>query len=108
MAKREILDRIRKTESEVAMDIEKATKEKEELLVAARQKARDIIQKTEDEAEARFKAELEKAKTDIQRQLDKIRAEGDKNNAVIKAKAEMKMERAVDRIIEEFERQIDV
>jgi vacuolar-type H+-ATPase subunit H len=108
LAKREILDKIRKTETEVAKDVEKATKDKEALMIAARQKAREIIQKTEEEAEARFKAELEKAKADIQRQLDKIRAEGDKNNAVIKAKAEMKMDKAVDRIIEEFERQINV
>ena len=108
MAKREILDKIRKTEAEVAKDIEKATKDKEDLIIAARQKAREVIQKTEVEAETQFKAELEKAKTDIQRQLDKIRADGDKENAVIKAKAEMKMERAVDRIIEEFERKVNV
>lgn len=108
MAKREILDRIRTTETEVASKIEKAKKEKEELLIAARQKARDIIQQCEADADKRFKEELEKAKAEIQRQLDKIRAEGDKDNAVIKAKAEMKMDRAVEHIIEEFVRQIDV
>jgi ATP synthase H subunit len=108
LAKREILDRIRTTETEVTAKIEKAKKEREELLIAARQRARDIIQQCEADADKRFKEELEKAKAEIQRQLDKIRAEGDKDNAVIKAKAEMKMDRAVEHIIQEFVRQIDV
>jgi len=76
LAKREVLDGIRKAEAEVAQKVEKAKKERETLLAAARQKAREMVQSAETEAEAKYKSEIEKVRADLQHQLDKIKADG--------------------------------
>lgn len=67
-----------------------------------------MVQAAESEAEAKYKSEIEKVRADLQHQLDKIKADGDKNTAVARTKAEMRMDAAVANILKEFERLIDV
>jgi vacuolar-type H+-ATPase subunit H len=108
LEKREVLDAIRKAEADVTDRVAKAKADRETLLSAARQKAREMVQAAEGEAEAAYKADIEKARRDLQGMLDKLGAEGDKQTAVAMTKAEMRLDAAVELIMKEFERLIDV
>ncbi len=104
MTRAEILSEIKRAEEEAKNLVVKANEARNQSILEAKAKAREIIKKTEEEAANYAAGEISKAREIIREEREKLIEKGALEAQEIKKKAKKNITKATKFILTEFER----
>jgi vacuolar-type H+-ATPase subunit H len=104
MVKEEILSKLRSAEEETAKRIAKAKEQAAEILKSARREADERIARAESDARSGQEAKLADERKRLEKERDRILAEGAKKEEALRASYAKKVGQHVEKAIDLFER----
>jgi vacuolar-type H+-ATPase subunit H len=99
VAEKLLLQQIREKELMLNIKIEETRKEAEEIILAAKKEASEMIEKSEREGEKAARAYYETEMKKIQQEVEKLRNQAGEHTMSLQMKGEQKLQSAVDRIV---------
>jgi V/A-type H+-transporting ATPase subunit G/H len=108
MANNEILSEIKKAEEDARKAVSEATEDKNQKVAKARADARLILEDGEEEAVKASQSALKSGEAEIHAQRSKIIEAGIRESESVAVKSQSNIPKAVDFLLEEFEREIRV
>ncbi|MDR0767814.1 MAG: ATP synthase archaeal subunit H [Methanosarcinales archaeon] len=108
MANNEILSEIKKAEEDAKKAVSEATESKNRTIAKARSEARQIVEDGEEEAVKSAQNALRSGEAEIDAKRNAIVGEGVREAESVAMKSQSNIPKAVDFLLEEFEREIRV
>lgn len=104
MTRAEILSEIKLAEDEAKGSVTQANAARNQKIIEAKEKAREILKSTEEEAAQYFTSEITRTKEEMKKEKEKIIKKGYQEAEEIKSKAKKNISNATKFILTEFER----